>query len=218
MAFSAGAPYINWIERGTPNAEVGGSSPPGRTTIHRNGSAHDRRGDPMRRSFTRTALVAVAMVALAAHPASSRAESAVTPTAEPPAAQTSPRVWPNEEPVNVQVVGAVLKPGKFALTAGSRLSDALRAGGVQPAGDPPGNASMADRGALHAQCAADAIAALHHIYLSRTSEGKRLNYMSDVARAAGDLRYDPLLREGDVVYVPVCRTNPFKVIALPPMP
>jgi protein involved in polysaccharide export with SLBB domain len=143
-------------------------------------------------------LVAASVVLLAMFPAGNlgAAEPPQGPAPQPPPQGTAPQA----EAINVLVVGAVRKPGKLALPAGSRLADALDASGLRTSTGP----CMADQGDLH------------RVFLSRASEGRKTSYMIDLAQAPADPRYNPLLRENDIVYVPECQAGlPHKIIAIP---
>jgi hypothetical protein len=115
----------------------------------------------------------------------------------------------------VHVIGRVKNPGSYALGPGARLSDALTAAGAyaidavvaRVGGTPVVNPDCTPGGAD-----------LRYVYLARTALSNPPTYEIDVSRARmqHDLRYDPLLREGDKIYVPECRT-PIKM-TLPPPP
>jgi polysaccharide export outer membrane protein len=87
---------------------------------------------------------------------------------------------------NVQVLGAVDAPGTISVSDGDRLSIAIaKAGnGVNSNGD------------------------LNHILVTRTEpDGTTASHPVDLYKAIeqGDVRYDPRLHKGDVVFVPTAR-------------
>jgi polysaccharide export outer membrane protein len=91
---------------------------------------------------------------------------------------------PGATQFEVQVLGAVDAPGSITVSEGDRLSIAIaKAGNRQN--------SRAD---------------LNHIMVTRTEpNGSTASHPVDLYKALeqGDLRYDPRLRKGDVVYVPI---------------
>ena len=59
---------------------------------------------------------------------------------------------------------------------------------------------------------------LQYVFLTRTTEtSKNISYMVDVSimLRQRDLRYDPLLRDADKIFVPECRPKA-KIMATPP--
>ena len=86
----------------------------------------------------------------------------------------------------VQVLGAVDTPGTITLYVGDRLSTAIAKAGTS--------------GNSHAD--------LSHVHVTRTeTDGTTASHEIDLYRAIGgptpDRRYDPLLRKGDLVYIPL---------------
>ncbi len=132
----------------------------------------------------------------------------------PPAPPSAPK---SEAKIAVQVSGRVKNAGDHALDDGARLSDALAAAGTF--GYVPGDTALlvdAVRG-----CAAGE-SDLHRVFLIRAStkpDAPHLIYQIDVAQARErhDLRYDPVLRQGDKIVVPECRPTAI-LIAHPPHP
>jgi polysaccharide export outer membrane protein len=95
---------------------------------------------------------------------------------------------PGAATFDVTVLGAVDHPGVLTLNEGDPLSIA-----IAKAGD--GTNSQAD---------------LSHILVTRTEDdGKTASHPIDLYRALekGDSRYDPRLRKGDVVYVPIAKQS-----------
>jgi polysaccharide export outer membrane protein len=91
---------------------------------------------------------------------------------------------PGAAQFEVQVLGAVDAPGTITVSEGDRLSIAIAKAGN-------GKDSRAD---------------LNHILVTRTEpDGKTASHPVDLYKALeeGDIRYDPRLRKGDVVYVPI---------------
>jgi hypothetical protein len=141
--------------------------------------------------------IAVASIMLGFGPAASRA-AADTPAvgSEMPA--------PVAAKFTVQIIGRVNRPGKYVLDEGARLSDALAAAGMN---DSPG-------------CTFGG-ADLHRVFLTRAVESSRsASYMIDVALAQqhNDLRYDPLLRANDRIFVPECRPSGIPILTPPIVP
>jgi protein involved in polysaccharide export with SLBB domain len=100
--------------------------------------------------------------------------------------------------VEVQVLGATPHPGKYTLTEGSRLSDALAASGLRVpveaknvvSGDGAASTTRAD---------------LRRVFVTRTIAGVATSYQVDITRRTTDIRYDPILQQGDKIYVPELR-------------
>lgn len=94
-------------------------------------------------------------------------------------------------PIRVQVIGAVSRPGEVELTEGDRLSTALARAGT----------------------AASLNSDLTRVYLVRTEAAtqRRVAYQINVAEAlqTGEPRFDPLLRQGDKIFVPEARAPVF---------
>jgi hypothetical protein len=115
----------------------------------------------------------------------------VLSSAAPPAAlaQTSspaPAPSPAAETIRVQVLGAVARPGNIELRAGDRLLLALARAGV-------GENLYSD------------LSRVHLLRGSAATDGTTpLTYQIDMYQATqhGDLRFDPVLRNGDKIYVP----------------
>ncbi len=131
------------------------------------------------------ALIA-AVVLLCTMPLPARAQQ--TTPAEPMAAA---------KPIRVQVLGAVSRPGNVYVNDGDRLTMALVRVGAE------------------AWVNSD----LNRVFLTRVdpATGKTMpSYMINVFEALkkGDLRYDPILREGDRIYVPEMR--PFRPVMIAP--
>jgi protein involved in polysaccharide export with SLBB domain len=117
--------------------------------------------------------------------------AALAQVAPPSAAPTG------AEKIRVQVVGAVLRPGYVELSEGDRLSLALARAGADAAVKPD----------------------LSRVYLTRAdaTAGKTAAfYLIDVYQALqrGDQRYDPILRNGDKIFVPEKRALNVKMIAI----
>lgn len=94
---------------------------------------------------------------------------------------------PGPTTMDITMLGAVDHPGTLTLNEGDRLSIA-----IAKAGDTP--SSHAD---------------LSRIIVTRTAaDGKTAAHPIDLYQALekGDTRYDPLLRKGDIVYVPLAKT------------
>jgi polysaccharide export outer membrane protein len=95
---------------------------------------------------------------------------------------------PGQTTYDVTVLGAVDHPGTVTINDGDRLSIA-----IAKAGDDA--ASSAD---------------LTHVMVTRTeADGTTASHPIDLYKALenGDTRYDPLLRKGDVVYVPMAHKS-----------
>ena len=107
--------------------------------------------------------------------------------------------------VSVQLLGAVAKPGAYKLAAGSRVSDLFTAAAVRLPTDDPRNMPVTEIAAATGSCS-DLAGDLRWVYLTRLAGDKRTYYAIDMARAHNDVRTDPLLRNGDTVFVPRCRT------------
>jgi len=87
---------------------------------------------------------------------------------------------------DVEIVGAVDRPGYIQLREGDRLATAIAKAGTS-------SNSYAD---------------LNHIFVTRTEvDGRTASHEVNLYQALqnGDLRYDPVLRKGDIVYVPQSR-------------
>jgi hypothetical protein len=148
--------------------------------------------------------VAVAAIILSLAPTAIRADDSATPASPTAPAATK---------LHVRVIGRVKNPGTYTLDAGTRLSDALAAAGAE-------FDMLVARGAgplvPDTDCALGG-PGLRYVYLARTSEtSKTIGYMIDIARQRDDARYDPLLRDGDGIFVPDCRPKG-KYISTPPM-
>jgi hypothetical protein len=115
-------------------------------------------------------------------------------------------VAPSPAPVVVTVTGATHHSGEYTLAAGARLWDALAAAGMKRSSESA-DFPVGDLAAMIA--AAD----LQRVFLSRTVDGRRVTYQIDVTHARRDVRYDPLLRTGDAIYVPALGATRVKVIA-----
>ncbi|MEO6834744.1 MAG: hypothetical protein ABI231_02410 [Candidatus Tumulicola sp.] len=90
---------------------------------------------------------------------------------------------PGNEKLTVQVLGAVDRPGAIELHDGDRLSMAVARAGTSP----------------------NINSDLNNVVVTRTDEtGKATSYKIDMYKAlkGGDLKMDPVLIKGDVVYVP----------------
>jgi protein involved in polysaccharide export with SLBB domain len=148
----------------------------------------------MRRRFV---VVALAVGVLAGLPMST--VSAAEP--EPAAAESAAPA----DGVNVQILGAVAKPGRYRLAPpASRLTDLFIAAGIRLPTDDPRNMPLTEIAAATGSCSVLA-GNLRTVYVARTAGEQRTFYAFDLARAHDDPRHDPLLRDGDVVYVPQCR-------------
>jgi protein involved in polysaccharide export with SLBB domain len=150
---------------------------------------------------------AIASIVVLSASAPSRADDGQVP----PAATTA---VPAAAKFTVHVVGRVKHPGTLQLDAGARLSDALTAAGadfetlIARAGGTPVPDTDCVLGGP----------SLRQVYLTRTTAAsKPATYAIDVsmARQQHDVRYDPLLRDDDRIYVPQCRPK-VKVILTPP--
>jgi protein involved in polysaccharide export with SLBB domain len=140
------------------------------------------------------------------------ATAATTRAADVPA--SVPASAPAAAKLRVHVVGRVKHPGTLQLDAGARLSDALTAAGAdfekliaRVGGEPVPDTDCVLGGP-----------SLRQVYLTRTTEtSKPATYAIDVsmARQQHDVRYDPLLRDDDRIFVPQCRPK-VKVILTPP--
>lgn len=134
--------------------------------------------------------------------------------ADDPAAALSP-VPTGTARITVTILGSVGSPGIRTFDVGARLSDALAAAGLAAvdavnarAGIPPDARGCTFGGADR-----------HRVFLLRSAESPNpATYAIDVAlaRQRNDLRYDPLLRENDKIYVPECR--PFRIPIVVPLP
>jgi|GEM_PF-2429554 len=97
--------------------------------------------------------------------------------------------------IRVQVLGAVLRPGNIDVNEGDRLLTALARAGAE----------------------ASAKSDMSRVFLIRVDRagGKTASYMIDVHQALekGDQRYDPILRDGDKIYVP--EIGPFPPLKMP---
>ena len=117
--------------------------------------------------------------------------------------------------ITVTVLGSVRSPGIHTLDVGARLSDALAAAGLATV-----DAVNARAGILpDARGCTSGGADRHRVFLMRSAESSNpATYAIDVAlaRQRNDLRYDPLLRENDKIYVPECR--PFRILISVPLP
>ncbi|MBV8150408.1 MAG: polysaccharide biosynthesis/export family protein, partial [Candidatus Eremiobacteraeota bacterium] len=83
----------------------------------------------------------------------------------------------------IEVLGAVDRPGVVQLNEGDRLSAAIARAGTS----------------------SNTFSDLNHVIVTRTDhEGRTASHEVDMYRAlrGGDLRYDPILVKGDIVYVP----------------
>jgi hypothetical protein len=141
--------------------------------------------------------IAVASIVLGFGPAASRAA-----TDTPAVGSETPA--PVVAKFTVQIIGRVKKPGNIVLDQGARLSDALAAAGVkESSGCTFGGAD------------------LHRVFLTRAVESSgSTSYMIDVALAQQhkDLRYDPLLRANDRIFVPECRPSGIPILTPPMVP
>jgi polysaccharide biosynthesis/export protein len=91
-------------------------------------------------------------------------------------------VGPN--PIMVEVIGAVDRPGSVEINEGDRLSMAIARAGTSP----------------------NVYSDLNHVVITRTdTNGKTEKREIDMYNALkdGDKKYDPVLAKGDVVYVPM---------------
>ncbi len=87
---------------------------------------------------------------------------------------------------DIEVVGAVDRPGYIQMREGDRLATAIAKAGTS-------SNSYAD---------------LNHIFVTRTEpDGRTASHEVNLYQALqnGDLRYDPALKKGDIVYVPQSR-------------
>ena len=86
---------------------------------------------------------------------------------------------------DVEVLGAVDRPGYIQMHEGDRLATAIAKAGTSAS-------SNAD---------------LNHVYVTRTSDGRTASHEVNLYQALmnGNLWYDPLLKKGDIVYVPQSR-------------
>jgi polysaccharide biosynthesis/export protein len=91
------------------------------------------------------------------------------------------------DPIRVQVLGAVVRPGNVEVNQGDRLSMALARAGAESSVKPD----------------------LTRVFLTRKdlATGKTASYQIDMFQALqhGDMRYDPLLQKDDTVYIPEAR-------------
>ena len=114
----------------------------------------------------------------------------------------------------VQVLGRVKNPGDVHLESGARLSDALTAAGAvfdTLLALTPGPLVRDTECTLGGP-------GLPWVFLTRPSATpKTASYIIDIARALRDhdLRYDPLLRDNDRIFVPECRPKS-RMIPTPP--
>jgi len=106
--------------------------------------------------------------------------------AVPAATQPGDRV-----PIRIQVLGAVSRPGEIQLAEGDRLSMALARAGAAASLNPD----------------------LSRVYLTRTDPAthRPVSYQVNVFEALqrGDVRFDPLLRQDDKIFVPEARAPMF---------
>ena len=150
------------------------------------------------------ASIVLSSAPVAAHAGDVSPQTPVAPTTTAPVAPK----------LNVHVMGRVKHPGTLRLDAGARLSDALTAAGAdfETLIARVGGAPVPDT-----DCVLGG-PSLRQVYFTRTTEAsKDATYAIDVsaARQQHDLRYDPLLRDDDRIYVPQCRPK-VKVILTPP--
>jgi polysaccharide export outer membrane protein len=91
------------------------------------------------------------------------------------------------DPIRVQVLGAVVRPGNVEVNQGDRLSMALARAGAEAGAKPD----------------------LNRVFLTRrdAASGKTTSFQIDMFQALqhGDQRYDPIMQKDDTVYVPEAR-------------
>lgn len=95
---------------------------------------------------------------------------------------------PGPTSFDVTVMGAVDRPGTVTVNEGDRLSIAIAKAGNTP----------------------DSHADLNRVLVTRTEpDGKTASHPVNLYESLekGDSRYDPLLRKGDIVYVPIARQS-----------
>jgi protein involved in polysaccharide export with SLBB domain len=109
-------------------------------------------------------------------------------------------------PMDVTVLGRVQHAGHYRLAAGARLSAAIAAAG----GERPAETAFAH---LEDLAAFVAPPDERRVFLMRTVDGQRITYQINVDRTPYDVRYDPLLRSGDTIFIPELRKPGFKVIS-----
>lgn len=115
-------------------------------------------------------------------------------------------VPPAQTTLDVTVLGRVQHAGRYTLAAGARLSAAIAAAG----GERPAQTSIVYLEDLAAFVAPPDV---RRVFLTRTVDGQRTTYQINAPRAPYDVRYDPLLRSGDTIYIPEVRETRFKVIS-----
>ena len=150
--------------------------------------------------------IALSLVATAAS-----ARPADVPT--PAATATGTTALASAE-LTLQVLGRVKNPGTLRLDSGARLSDALTAAGAE---FDPLVARVAGPLVRDTDCMLGG-ASQQYVFLARPSDTpKNISYMIDVSimLRQHDLRYDPLLRDGDKIFLPECRPR-MKIVATPP--
>jgi hypothetical protein len=121
--------------------------------------------------------------------------------------------------ISVRLLGAVAKPGPYKLAAGSRLSDLFTAAGIRLPTDDPKNMPLTEIAAATGSCSV-LLGDLRQVYLTRKTGDKRLYYSLpfDLARAHDQAGTDPLLRDGDTLFVPRCRPAGWTKQIVEPLP
>jgi protein involved in polysaccharide export with SLBB domain len=162
----------------------------------------------MRRNSSLRVVLALA-IALGVCDAALAQEAPAVPQTTPAVPQTAPAV----ATISVRVVGEVKKPGTFAVPVGSRVSDVLGLAGLHPFAELPKNVRLVDALPLMGTCVGDAD--LQRVLLRRQSgDAPAIHYMFDFLKSRNDARYDPVLRDNDALFVPVCmRFKPIQISA-----
>ncbi|PKN73966.1 MAG: hypothetical protein CVU49_09715 [Candidatus Cloacimonetes bacterium HGW-Cloacimonetes-2] len=112
----------------------------------------------------------------------------------------------NVTPIMVNVTGMVEKPGQYTLTVYNRLSDAVEIAKIQlPQGQTirEGNASPAPIWKAVADSTLSNQQALRNVRLTRGGQSQSYDLLSFYRK--GELSQNPLLRDGDLIFVPGLR-------------